>query len=81
MTAIKRRRTRSTLLALLAAIVGLGAAGGLTLAGINTLADSTAGREADGPSEVLAGCRYSYSAARLERRRLLSYSFRGSQRE
>ena len=50
MTAIRQRRTRSMLLALLASVLGLVAAGGLTVAGIRTLADSTAGQEAEGPN-------------------------------
>jgi hypothetical protein len=65
LTAIKRRRTRSTLLALLAACAGLVAAGGLTLAGIDTLADSTAGREAEGPLDVPPTQRLPYTATAL----------------
>lgn len=47
MTAIRRRRTRSTVVGSVAAAAGLAAAVVLGLTGLNTLADSTAGRAAD----------------------------------
>lgn len=53
------------LMAIGAAVVGLIVAAGLTVAGINTLADSTAGQEADGPSEVAASQRLPYTATAL----------------
>ena len=48
MTAIRSRRTRSTVLALAAAVASLGAVGAFGVIGARTLADSTAGRLADG---------------------------------
>ena len=48
MTAVKRRRTRSTRLAFCAALAGLVAAGVLGVSGVRSLSDSTAGRRAEG---------------------------------
>lgn len=65
MTAIRRRRRRSMVLALLASVVGLLGAAGLTLAGIRTLADSTAGQQADGPTEIAPSQRLPYTSTAL----------------
>jgi hypothetical protein len=64
-TAIRARRTRSTLLALGGAVVGVVAAAGLTIAGLDTLADSTAGRHAEGPSEIAPSQRLPYTSTAL----------------
>ncbi len=48
MTASRRRRTRATVTALLAAVAALAAVAVLGVAGVRTLADSTAGRRAEG---------------------------------
>lgn len=48
MTAVKSRRTRSMVLGLLAAVVGLVAAAVLGVAGARSLSNSTAGQQADG---------------------------------
>jgi hypothetical protein len=52
-------------IALGASVVGLVAVVGLTVAGIGTLADSTAGKEADGPSEIAPTQRLPYTSTAL----------------
>ncbi|MDJ0770579.1 MAG: hypothetical protein QNJ12_17430 [Ilumatobacter sp.] len=52
MTASRQRRRTSTWAALTAALVGLVLAAVLVVAGVRTLADSTAGRAADGPTDI-----------------------------
>lgn len=65
MTASRARRTRSTWVALVATVVALLIAGGLTVAGARTLADSRAGRLADGQRDVLPEQRLPYTPTAL----------------
>lgn len=65
MTASRARRTRSTWIALVATVVALLIAGGLAMAGARTLADSRAGRLADGQRDVLPEQRLPYTPTAL----------------
>lgn len=61
MTAVRARRTRSTVIALVAACVGLAAAAVLGVAGVRSLSDSTAGRRAEGQAAALASQRLPFT--------------------
>ena len=65
MTAIKYRRTRSTVLSLTAAVVGIAAVGVLGVTGVRSLADSTAGQRADSRSDDDPTQRLPFTAAAL----------------
>ncbi len=65
MTAIRSRRKRSTVLALVAAIAGIGAAAVLGVAGVHTLADSTAGRQVEGQAAPVPTQRLPYTPTAL----------------
>lgn len=52
MTAVKRRRTRATLLAFAAAVFALVAAAAIGVTGVQLLADSTAGKQAGGQADA-----------------------------
>ncbi len=65
MTASRRRRTRSTWLALALTVAALVAAGILSVAGVRTLADSQAGRRADGQRVQLPSQRLPFTPTGL----------------
>jgi hypothetical protein len=64
-TAVKRRRKRSTIIALCAAAVGFMAVGVLGVSGVRSLSDSTAGRRADGQLTTEAGRRLPFTSTAL----------------
>jgi hypothetical protein len=65
MTASRDRRTRSTWIAISFLIMAIFAAGALSLAGVRTLADSRAGREADDLIDELATQRLPFTPTAL----------------
>lgn len=65
MTAVQRRRTRSTVLAALAAVAGFAAVLVLGVTGVQSLRDSTAGRQADGQAETLPTQRLPFTSTAL----------------
>lgn len=65
MTAIRQRRTRATVVGLVAAVIGLVAVAVLSFAGLETLADSTAGRRAADPSPSVASQRLPFTSTAL----------------
>lgn len=65
MTAIRQRRTRSTVLSLVASVSALAAVAVLGIAGVRTLADSTVGRRAGGDSVAVASQRLPFTATAL----------------
>lgn len=65
MTAVRARRTRATWLALAAAVVGLMATAALSVAGLRTLADSTAGEQALDDDQPVLAQRLPYTATAL----------------
>lgn len=65
MTAIARRRTRATWIGLAASVVGLVAVVGLGVAGVGTLADSTAGRQAGEDGQPVAADRLPFTSTAL----------------
>ena len=65
MTASRRRRTRSTWLALAVTVAALIAAGILSVAGVRTLADSQAGRRAAGQRVQLPSQRLPFTPTGL----------------
>jgi hypothetical protein len=65
MTAIKQRRTRSTALAFVAAVLGLAAAAVLGVSGVRSLSDSTVGRQADGQRDALVSQRLPFTSTAL----------------
>jgi hypothetical protein len=64
-TAIRARRTRSTVLAFLVALVSVAAVGVLAIAGVRTLADSTVGSLAEGQQVTTPIQRLPYTATAL----------------
>lgn len=65
MTAVQRRRTRSTVLAALAALAGFGAVLVLGVTGVQSLRDSTAGRQAEGQAETVPTQRLPFTSTAL----------------
>lgn len=65
MTAVKRRRTRNTVIALIAAVVGIAAAAVLGVSGVRSLSDSTAGQQAEGQAAARQTQRLPFTATAL----------------
>ena len=65
MTAVQRRRTRSTVLAALAALAGFAAVLVLGVTGVESLRDSTAGRQAEGQAETVPTQRLPFTSTAL----------------
>ena len=65
MTALRRRRTRSTVVALVAAVGGLLTVAALGVAGARTLADSTEGRRAVGSADTIVSQRLPFTPTAL----------------
>lgn len=65
MTAVRARRTRATVIAFAAALVALAAVAGLSVAGLQTLADSTAGQNAADDDQPVLAQRLPYTATAL----------------
>lgn len=65
MTAIPRRRTRATVIGLVAAVVSLGAVAGLGAVGVATLADSTAGEQAREDDQPVVAQRLPFTSTAL----------------
>ena len=65
MTAIRQRRTRATVLGLVSAVVALIAVVGLSIVGFETLADSTAGRQAYEDDQPVVAQRLPFTSTAL----------------
>lgn len=65
MTAIRQRRTHATVIGLVAALVGAVAVVGLSIAGVQTLADSTAGQLARQDDQPIVAQRLPFTATAL----------------
>lgn len=65
MTAIPQRRRRATVVGLVAAVVAIVGVVGLGIAGVQTLADSTAGRQADDQDRPVVAERLPFTATAL----------------
>lgn len=65
MTAIRSRRRRNTVAALTSALVALGLVAVLSVVGVRTLADSTAGRQAEGQTTDIATQRLPFTSTAL----------------
>lgn len=65
MTAIRRRRTRATVVGLVAAMVALVAVVGLSVVGLETLADSTAGQQAGQEGQPVVAQRLPFTSTAL----------------
>ncbi len=65
MTAVKRRRTRGTMLALVAAVTGFAAVLVLGVTGAQSLRESTAGQQAEGQAETLPTQRLPFTSTAL----------------
>jgi hypothetical protein len=64
-TAIRTRRTRATVVGLVAAVVALIAVAGLSIVGLETLADSTAGRQAQEDDQPVTAQRLPFTSTAL----------------
>ena len=65
MTAIRRRRTQATAIGLVAAVVALAVVVGLGVVGMDTLADSTAGRQAGEEDQPVVAQRLPFTSTAL----------------
>lgn len=65
MTAVKRRRTQSTVIALAAAVVGFAAVLVLGVTGVQSLRNSTAGQQASGQAETVPTQRLPFTSTAL----------------
>lgn len=65
MTAVRQRRTRSTVISLIAAVVGVAAVVVLGVSGVRSLSDSTAGRQAEGQATTRPTQRLPFTSTAL----------------